>query len=637
MWKQIAFVSLISSSIVFADATTQPSSTQPTTKPVAASTTKPATQPSAKKFPSPAELARKMLAKKEEQAKKIHVAYFDLTGAFKERPADFSWFADDTPTLRELIERIQAARDDEDVKAILFYMGSGTGLKLAQAQEVKELFVDLRRAGKKTFVYADSYDTVSYSLAAAATNVCILEGGEIFIPGIGFETMFYKGTLDKLGVHADYVQIGEYKGAEEPYTRSQPSEELKGEMNKLVDSYYQQIVDNISLQRNITSDKVKRTIDNAILSARQAKDAGWVDHLVDSDGLRDLMKEELGEEVAILHNYGGPAKEEVDMSNPFAIFQMLSKKPVESDLPKIAVVYAEGTIIDGQGGEGMLGGVSVGSEDIRKAMRLAARDDDVKAVVIRIDSPGGSALASEAMWQSVRRVAAKKPVVISIGSMAASGGYYLASAGDHIVADPSAIVGSIGVVGGKFVMTELYEKLGVTTMDFQRGQNAGLFSSTTKFDDKQKRMVRTWMKNTYDQFTDRIKETRGKKIKDIDEVARGRIFLAEDAKNLGMVDELGGLTTAIGVAAKRAKLDKGEYDVTVLPAPTTFADLMSGRDGADAEFPLPAPRIKLEIKTDSVLKLLPADLRAALGQQLQLMEILENRPVAVMAPFVMMK
>lgn len=630
MIKQFVFASLLSSSVVFAEATTQP-----TTKPSKSSKT-PTTQPAAQKFPTPAELAKKILAKRDEAAKKINVAYFDLTRPVREKPADFSLFGDESETIRELIDRMETAKEDPEIKAVLFYLGAGSGLNLAQAQEVKQVMNDLRRAGKKTFVYADSYDTVSYMIACAATNVCLLEGGEVFIPGIGFETMFYKGTLDKIGVHADYVQIGEYKGAEEPFTRSTPSEELEGEMNKLVDSYFQQIVDTISLQRNIASEKVKRTIDNAILSGKEAKSAGWVDHLVDADGLRELMKDELGDDVNVMHTYGLEEREAVDMSNPFALLAALTRKPIENQLPKIAVVYAEGTIIDGQGGEGMLGGVSIGSEDIRRAMRIAGRTEDVKAVVIRIDSPGGSALASEAMWQSVRRVAAEKPVIISIGSMAASGGYYLASAGDYIVADPSAIVGSIGVVGGKFVMTDLYDKLGITTMTFQRGQNAGLFSSTARFDDRQKRMVRTWMKNTYDQFTDRIKETRGKKIKDIDEVARGRIFLAEDAKDLGMVDELGGLTSAIDIAAKRVKLEKGDYDVTVLPKPTTFADLLSGTHGADAELPL-RPSVKLQIKADSILSALPANVRASLGQQLQLMEILENRPVAVMAPFVIVK
>lgn len=633
MKKCFFLATLIGSSVLLAETTT----THPTTRPVETtvpSTTQPSTRAPEKSYPTPAELARKILAKREQEARQIGVAYFDLTRPVRERPADFSLFADESETLYELIGRMEAARDDADIKAVLVYLGSGSGLNMAQAQEVKQVLNDLRRAGKKTFVYADSYDTISYLIASAATDVCLLEGGEVFIPGIGFETMFYKGTLDKLGIHADYIQIGEYKGAEEPFTRSRPSEELQGEMNKLVDAYFQQIVDTISIERGLPAEKVRRTIDSAILTGAAAKQAGWVDHLVDADGLRALMKSEIGDEVKLIHDYGIQAPESPDLSNPFAIFQALTRKTPESNLPKVAVVYAEGAIVDGQGGEGILGGVSVGSEDIRKAMRLAVRNESVKAVVIRIDSPGGSALASEAMWQAVRRVASEKPVVVSIGSMAASGGYYLASAADHIIADPSAIVGSIGVVGGKFVMSDLYEKLGITTMTFQRGQNAGLFSSTSRFDDRQKRMVRTWMKNTYDQFTDRIRQTRGKKIKDIDEVARGRIFLAKDAKDLGLVDELGGLSSAIRHAAGQANLQAGDYEVMVLPRPMSFADLLTGNRGPDAISPL-KPAIQLQIRADSLLKALPQDIRKVLGQQLQLMEILENRPVALMTPFVM--
>lgn len=624
---------LIGSSWVLAETST----TRPTTRSVettASSTTQPSARSQGKNYPTPAELARKILAKQEQESRQISVAFFDLTGSVRERPADFSFFADDSQTLYELIGRMETAVEDADIQAVLVYLGSGTSLSMAQAQEVKQVLNELRRAGKKTFVYADSYDTVSYLIASAATDVCLLEGGEVFIPGIGFETMFYKGTLDKLGIHADYIQIGEYKGAEEPFTRSRPSEELQGEMNKLVDAYFRQIVDTISLERGLPTEKVKRTIDAAILTAPSAKQAGWVDHLVDPDGLRTLMKSELGDEVKLIHDYGMQDSETLDLSNPFAIFQALTRKSPETDLPKVALIYAEGAIVDGQGGEGILGGMSVGSEDIRKAMRLALRNENVKSIVIRIDSPGGSALASEAMWQAVRRVAGQKPVVISIGSMAASGGYYLASAGDYVIADPSAIVGSIGVVGGKFVMSDLYEKLGITTMTFQRGQNAGLFSSTSRFDDRQKRMVRTWMKNTYDQFIDRVKQTRGNKIKDIDEVARGRIFLAKDAKDLGLVDELGGLSTAIKHAAKQANLRTGDYEVMVLPPPMSLADLLTGNRGPQALGDV-KPAIKLQVKADSLLKALPRDIRKVLGQQLQLMEVLENRPVALMAPFVM--
>ena len=265
-------------------------------------------------------------------------------------------------------------------------------------------------------------------------------------------------------------------------------------MNKLVDSYYTQIVGTISSNRNIPAQQVKQAIDGAIIPADQAKADGYVDHLVDADGLRDLMKTELGGEVNLQQNYGEKKQDALDFSNPFWLIKLLSPKKETSSKPKVAIVYAEGTIVDGESGGGILGSRSIGSETIRQAMRIAGRDDAIKAVVIRIDSPGGSALASEAMWQAVQRVSEKKPVIISVGSMAASGGYYLAAAGDYIVADPAAIVGSIGVVGGKFVTSDLYEKLGITTTTFSRGRNANIFSSQQPFDERQKRLVRTWMK-----------------------------------------------------------------------------------------------------------------------------------------------
>ena len=197
-------------------------------------------------------------------------------------------------------------------------------------------------------------------------------------------------------------------------------------------------------------------------------------------------------------------------------------------------MFADGVIVDGAGGTGgiggLTGGATVGSDMIRTAMREVARDDTVKAVVIRINSPGGSALASEAMWQAVRRVAKDKPVVISVGNMAASGGYYLASAGDRIFADPSAIVGSIGVVGGKFVYKDLMDKFGVTTQEFTRGKNADMFGSQTEFSDGQRSMVRDWMAATYDQFTQRVMTTRAGKIKNIADVAQGRVFVAKQAR-----------------------------------------------------------------------------------------------------------
>lgn len=639
MSLRIIAVVLLSAAVVRAEPATQPStapSTQsaggialaPTTQP----TTQPSTQPLVQKFPTPSELVEQMKRLRAIDDARSKVAYFDLNKAIVEKPSDFSWFTGDSgTTLRSLLGRLNRARDDKDVRAVLVTLGAGGGMNLAQAQEVRDALVDLRRAGKKTFVYADSYDTIGYTVASGATDVCLLEGGELMIPGIGIETMFYKGTMEKVGVFADYVQIGEFKGAEEPYTRSESSPELRAELTKLIDSLYDQIVDGISLNRSMSTSAVREMIDDTMMSGKVAKERGFVDHLLDQDGLRALLKDELNNEVALVHDYGQPKRESIDFSNPFALFAALSRKPeVSSDKPAVALIYAEGVIVDGDGEASLFGEAGVGSESMRKTIRTAARDPNVKAIVLRIDSPGGSALASEVMWQALRRAAAEKPVIISIGSMAASGGYYLACAGDFIFADPSAIVGSIGVVGGKFVMKDLFDKVGLTTESFTKGRNADLFSSNQKFSDRQKRMIRTWMQQTYDQFTQRVMTTRSGKIKDIDKVARGRIFIAKQAKELGMVDDLGGLEAAIAYAAGQADLKKGAYDVRVLPEPKTLADLLMGGNDETA---LPF-RPKVTISTDSVFHVLAPAQRKMLVQQIQSIRLLQNRPVMLMSPYV---
>ena len=618
------------------DATTQPSDADKGEQTASASAKSPSGD---SEFPTPAELIKRLQKQKADKAALSKVVHFDLASAVAEKPADLSLFGDATAnTLRSVVQRMQMARDDKDVRAVLITLGDPS-LNFAQAQEVRDALVDLRKAGKKTFVYSDSYDTITYTVATGATDVCLMEGGEIMIPGVGMEAMFYKGLFDKLGVQADYVQIGEYKGAEEPYTRTNASEQLKGEMNKLASSMYEQIVEGIAHNRNLSPDVVRQMIDETMMSAKVAKDRGFVDHLVDFHELKDLITSEMGNGLDIVSNFGQPQREQLDFSNPLALLQMMGKKQQEAEAsakPSIALVYAEGTIVDGDGGESLLGGSGgVGSATIRKSLRRAAADDNVKAVVIRIDSPGGSAQASEVMWQAARAVAAKKPVVISVGSMAASGGYYLASAGDYIYADPSAIVGSIGVVGGKFVMKGLYDKLGLTTETFAQGRNAGLFSSNKPFDERQKRLVTNWMKNTYEQFTQRVMTTRQGKIKDIDQVARGRVFLARQAKDLGMVDEIGGVQDAVAYAANKAGLKDGQFDVRLLPQPRSLADIILGASGGETETPI-RPKVDLQIdgEVGLLLKSLDPSTRKLLGQQLQMIQILQQRPVALVAPFV---
>ncbi|MGA2441496.1 MAG: S49 family peptidase, partial [Tepidisphaeraceae bacterium] len=239
----------------------------PTTAPAAQADSSPATRP-ANKFPTPAELMAKIQAaqKKDNPDDSPKVAFFDLTQPVTEKPADFNLFAQDRTgvTLRVLIDRLEKARKDKAVRAVLIRLEEGA-MNLSQAMELRDELGLLRQENKRTFVYADSYDTTSYIAASAASDICMLEGGEIMIPGVGFETMFAKGLLDKIGVKADFVQIGEYKGADEEYTRTQASEELKGELNKLADSLYGQIVGTISTSRKLPFDKVKDLVDDSLI------------------------------------------------------------------------------------------------------------------------------------------------------------------------------------------------------------------------------------------------------------------------------------------------------------------------------------------------------------------------------------
>jgi protease IV len=577
-------------------------------------------------FPSPAELMRKMKAERDKRAQMPKVVYFDLSEAVGERPAEFSLFGDDRLNLRTLVERLHTAKSDSNVKGILITLGQH-GLGMAQAQEVRDALVAVKKSGKPVFVYADGYDTTDYIIASGASDVAMLEGGEIMIPGVGMEAMFARGLLDKVGVKADYVQIGEYKGADEQYTRTGPSEEMKGEMNRLVSAMYDQIVEGIATHRKLPRETVQATIDEMVLSGQNARNRGFVDHLIDQDGVRELMSKKLGGEVMLLPNYGQPQREPIDLSSPFSLLQALAKKPEPPTAakPSVAVIYAEGVIVDGDGGGGLFSEGGVGSDTMRQTFRAAARDENVKAVVIRIDSPGGSALASEVMWQAARRLAAKKPVVISIGGMAASGGYYLASAGDKIYADNTAIVGSIGVVGGKFVLKDLFEKIGLKTESFQKGRNADLFSQNQPFTERQRTMVTSWMKQTYDQFTQRVMTTRKGKIKDIDAVARGRIFIASQAKELGMVDEIGGINEAIADAAGKGGLSQGGFDVKV-----HYVNGTAG-SGPRAAFPF-QPKVEVNV-ADGFMQAVPPPLRKALGQQLRVIQLLQDRPVVLVSPY----
>lgn len=603
----------------------------PSTSPAARNPVKPATRPTTTSATLDAKtLAQRLLQMKQEKSDLAKVAYFDLNEALKERPQTFTLFPQEPEnTLYSVVQRLKQAADDPEIRAVLITV-RGAEMSLSQAGEIRDALAVINAEHKPTFVYADSYETPGYVLASGATDICMLPGGDIMMPGVGLEVMFARGLLDKVGIKADFIQIGEYKGADEAMTRTAGSEQLRGEMTKLADSLYAQIVAGIAEHRHLKPEAVKGLVDEAIISASRAKEQKLVDHLVDLDDVKELIGRAVGRKVEMVRRYGLEEAEKLDLSNPFSFLAALNRKPKPEADDVIGLVYVDGVIAEGDGEDSLLSDEGTGDGYLRKAMRLAERDDSVRAVVVRISSPGGSALASEVAWQAVRRVAAKKPVVISVGGMAASGGYYIASAGDTIFADPTSIVGSIGVVGGKMVLRDLYDKIGISTETFSRGANAGLFSSNEPFTPGQRQMLTNWMKQTYKQFTDRVMTTRAGKIKNIDDVAKGRIFVAAQAKDLGMVDQIGGLDKAIAFAAGKARLEQGEYEVRMLPQPKTLADLLTGR--ADTQSPIQSMQAPLAAQ----LQMLPPAARKAVIRQIQIGQILEHRPVVLISPWMLM-
>jgi protease-4 len=410
----------------------------------------------------------------------------------------------------------------------------------------------------------------------------------LILPGVHAEATFYKGLFEKIGVEADFMHIGPYKGAAQPYMRAEFSPEVRENMTSMIDDIYDQLLTTIAADRLLTVDQVKQAVDQGLITADDALELGLIDRVEYADQLHDRLADEyLAEPLAYVKNYG---KKEVDtdFSGPMGFVKLLqlmagvNPSTNRDRAPKIAVVYAVGPIMVGKSEQSPLGGGVMGSTTIVEALRDADRDDQVKAIVLRIDSPGGSAIASDLIWRETQRI--EKPIVASMGDVAGSGGYYIAMGADKIYAAPGTVTGSIGVVTGKFAIRGLYDKLGISTDTIHRGENSGLFGSSDKFTDSERATMDHLMHDIYGQFTRKAAEGRGMKLEDLQALAEGRIFTGRQAKRNGLVDELGTLDDAINAAKDLAGLAADdEIRLETLPEPTNFFESMFGDMDAEEE------------------------------------------------------
>ncbi|WP_182885959.1 S49 family peptidase [Microbispora sp. H10885] len=448
------------------------------------------------------------------------------------------------PRLAEVLSGLRRARKDPRVAALIVKIG-GNPLGLGTVQELREAVVKLRAAGKPTVAFAETFGefgagTVPYYLASAFERVYLQPSGDVGLTGVALEQRFLRDALARAGVEYQLGQRHEYKTAANMFTQNHMTDAHRESATRIAESVTEQITAGIAEARRLTPERVRELIDQGPFIGAEAVEAGLVDGLK----YRDEVYAETVEDGAHLQYVSRYAK------------SALSGKLPHPGADTVALVHGTGTIRLGRSGRSPLGGGgAMGSDTVCAALRAARRDDRVKAIVFRVDSPGGSYVASDAIWREV--VLAResgKPVIVSMGDLAASGGYFVSMAADVIVAQPGTLTGSIGVFGGKPVVGELLGRLGVVTESVAEGANAGMFSPTTAFSETQWERVNAWLDRIYDDFVGKVADGRGLSRERAHELARGRVWTGADARAAGLADELGGLEDALALARRRAGL-----------------------------------------------------------------------------------
>jgi protease-4 len=519
--------------------------------------------------------------------------------------------------LRDLTHALRKAAADRRIEAVWLRL-RGLEAPWATLTEVRQALQDFKASGKLLIASCEDFgmDEDEYFVASVADSV--FAGPESFFEfnGLYLVTEFYKRLLDRLDIEAHVVRAGAFKSAGEPFVREQLSDENRLQLQALLDAYNQQLLEAIAQARKLPIETLYHlATEQLLLTAEEAVAAGLLDGLRDAAHIESSLKAHLGY----------PDEKEL---RQVSLTQYLRVPDREAGLPtgnegEIAVVYAVGAIVPGKSRmdpNPLFGGQVLGSETLAQALREARENARVKAVVLRIDSPGGSAAASEAMWQAIRQTAAVKPVIVSMGSVAASGGYWISTAADSIVANPLTITGSIGVIGVLFnVEGLLANKIGITFDLLRTSPYADMFSGLVPPDPYELKRLEQAILATYRTFLNKVSEARSLPADSVDTLGRGRIWIGQAAQQVGLVDVLGGLDRAIEIAAEKAGLAPGTYRVRVLPRPKTFAEQLL--ESLEAQ----AARLGLRAA-------LPSALPEPYPSALETLRLIHGQPLAWMLP-----
>lgn len=564
------------------------------------------------------------------------VAIYDLEGTISESGQtqtsllNLNLNSDRPLTFFDLTRSLAKASSDPKVKAIVIDIDDAS-LNLNQLQEIRRLLKDSRKAGKDVWLYTDTYSNATAYLGSSANHFTLMPEGDVSFSGIHSENFYFKGLLDKVGVAADVIHIGDFKSYGETFYRNGPSEPALLQEEALIDGIFQQITTTVSQDRNIPTEKVRELIDLGTFTPQQAKEAGLVDDLKHRTDFSAAVKAAYPDH-QLSHEYELPDLDGPEIKGLMDLFKLALKQPDKSRDKQdfVAVVSFEGGI------------TSESIAPVRNEILKLVNNSKAKALVFRVDSPGGSALASEVLWEATDEwKASGRPLIVSMGSVAASGGYYISSSADQIFAEEGTITGSIGVVGMKWVMTDAMNTLGLTTHTIQRGKNAGAYSMTRRFNEAESQVIRHSMEQVYGTFKNRVQQGRGDRLKgELESLAGGRVYTGTKALEIGLVDQIGGLQDAIAAAAKAANLTPDH--ARLIPEPKSplegmFQKQEKTNDGDEVVRMGTHPTSPIhtaihDLQTSALIPALPPQAQKALNGLLRQVEACSDSPIQLIGP-----
>lgn len=489
------------------------------------------------------------------EVKENSVLYINLNGLISERIAEdpFDEIFDDSPkkiALLNALEAINAAKNDKNIKGVYLEHGYLSGGYAASLEEIRNALISFKDSGKFVYSYAEFFSEQNYYIASIADEIYFNPQGIIEFNGFSANISFFKGLLDKLEIEPQIFRVGEFKSYVEPFIRKDMSEPNRKQINALLNSIHNFYLENVSQSRGIPLDTLKYISDNMLVrNAKTALKHGLITKIAYEDEIKSLIREQLNI----------TKKKKINFV-PLNSYSKVVKEESNYSKNKIAVIVAEGGIVSGKGNA-----KSVGSDKFAKAIKKARENKRVKAVVIRVNSPGGSALASDVIWREIMLTKSVKPVIASMSGVAASGGYYMAMPCDTIVAQPTTITGSIGIFGILFNMSALLEnKLGITSDVVNTGKYSDIYTISRALSDYEKSIFQQQVEEGYETFTSKAAQGRNMSIEDLKKVASGRVWSGIQAKENGLIDVLGGFNKAVFLAASAAGIED-DYSMSFYP------------------------------------------------------------------------